>query len=80
MGFKNWIIQKVIEREANKMLEKMDGKKTYLVMAAVVIFGAIDAWNEHCGFAGCKLIEVPKWIYPILGTLGVYTRSVAKPK
>lgn len=54
------------------------GKKTYLTMACIIIFGAIDAWNEYCGTAGCKVVEIPSIVFVGLGALGVYTRKVAK--
>ena len=56
----------------------LEGKKTYLVMACVIVFGALDAWNQYCGGAGCKVIEIPAYVFSILGFLGIYTRSVAK--
>ena len=61
-----------------KILKALEGKKTYLTMALVIIFGALDAWNEYCGNGSCKVIQVPSVIFVILGALGVYTRKVAK--
>ena len=56
----------------------LDGKKTYLTMACIIIFGALDAWNEYCGNGSCKVIQVPSILFVILGALGIYTRSVVK--
>ena len=60
------------------MMKFLEGKKTYLVMAAVVIFGGIDAWNQHCMLNSCLIINVPAWVFSLLGVLGIYTRAVVK--
>jgi hypothetical protein len=60
------------------MAKFLEGKKTYLVMACIIIFGALDAWNEYCGNGSCKVIEIPTFVFSLLGFLGIYTRKVAK--
>lgn len=80
MSFKEYILQKVLEREGKKMLDKLEGKKTYVVMAAAIILSAIDGYNSYCNGAGCHAFDVPSWAYAVLASLGIYTRSVAKPK
>ena len=62
----------------DKLMKLLEGKKTYLVMACVIVFGALDAWNQYCGTASCKVIEVPTFIFTLLGILGIYTRSAVK--
>ena len=61
------------------MLEKLKGKKTYLTMVIIIAFGTIGGWNEYCSGSDvvtfCKQIIVPDWIFAVLGTLGIYTRS-----
>ena len=56
----------------------LEGKKTYLVMACIIIFGALDAWNEYCLGGTCKVVEIPSFVFSLLGALGIYTRKVAK--
>ena len=83
MGIKEWLIEKVI---VNKIKEStvwklLEGKKSYLVMTVIIVFGAIDAWNAHCGATqGCKVVEIPAIVFTVLGALGIWTRAVAKPK
>ena len=80
MSLKNWIIQQVIEREAKKMGDKLQGKKTFIVMGVVILLGAIDAYNAHCvQTLTCTAYAVPGWVYSVLGAAGIWTRSVAKP-
>jgi len=62
------------------MLSFLEGKKTYLVMICVIVFGALDAWNGYCATEACKVIEIPAYVFSILGALGIYTRIVAKTK
>ena len=78
MSLKNWVIQKAVEREGKKMLDKLEGKKTYVVMAATIALAAIDGYNEYCSGAGCKSFDVPSWAFAVMASLGVYTRSAAK--
>lgn len=81
MGVKNYIIQKIIIREGNKMLEKLEGKKTYIVLAVTAILGGLDAYNAQCvASAACQAFDIPAYVYPILSGLGIYTRAIAKPK
>ena len=48
-------------------------------MAVVIILGAIEGYNQHCGNAGtCKAVDIPGWVFSILGALGIWTRSVVK--
>ena len=64
-----------------KMFNFLAGKRTYITMALIIIFGALDAYNGHCLTTElCKSFAVPAWIFSILGALGIYTRSIAKPK
>ena len=60
------------------MMKFLEGKKTYLVMAVVVVLGGIDAWNQHCLTNACMIINIPAWVFSLLGVLGIYTRKVAK--
>lgn len=63
------------------MLEKLEGKKTYIILGVAAILGAIDAYNSTCvSSALCKAFEVPPIVYSVLAGLGIYTRSVAKLK
>ena len=62
----------------DKIMKALEGKKTYLVMACIIIFGALDAWNEYCLGGTCKVITVPTYVFSLLGVLGIYTRKVAK--
>lgn len=56
----------------------LKGKKTYITMAVLIILGGIDGYNQYCnGGVGCHVIQVPGFVFSILGVLGVYTRSVA---
>ena len=68
-------------------MKLLDGKKTYLTMLVVIVLAGIDAFNGYCGGltenapAICgSAFQVPEFVYAILGALGIYTRSVAKPK
>lgn len=81
MGVKTWLIEKVAIKEGNKMLDKLEGKKTYIVLGVTALLGALDAYNGHCvATALCKSFDVPPVVYTILAGLGVYTRAIAKPK
>lgn len=81
MGFKEYILQKVLEREGKKMLDKLEGKKTYAIMGVTILLAALDGYNEYCNGAGaCKAFDVPTWAYAVLASLGIYSRSVVKPK
>jgi hypothetical protein len=60
------------------MMKFLEGKKTYAVMACIIIFGALDAWNEYCLGGTCKVITIPTYVFSLLGMLGIYTRKVAK--
>ena len=59
-------------------MDFLKGKKTYITMAVLIILGGIDGYNQYCnGGAGCKLVQIPGFVFSILGMLGIYTRSVA---
>jgi hypothetical protein len=59
----------------------LKGKRTYLTMVVIIALSAINGWNEYCateGAAGfCVNVSIPEYAYAILGTLGIYTRSLA---
>lgn len=57
------------------------GKKTFIVMGVVIILGAIESYNQHCGNPVnlCKALDIPPFVYSALGALGIWTRKVAKP-
>ena len=65
----------------------LKGYKTYLVMVVVIILSGVEGFSQWCGTLDptaapsfCFTGGVPAWVYTILATLGIYTRSVAKPK
>lgn len=59
-------------------MDFLKGKKTYITMAVLIILGAIEGYNEYCnGGVGCKVIQVPGFIFSALAVLGIYTRSQA---
>jgi len=67
------------------MLKFLEGKKTFLTMAVIIILAAVNGWNEYCkGLevipSYCVNIAVPEWVFALLGALGIYTRAIAKPK
>ena len=67
------------------MLKFLDGYKTYITMAVIIILAVINGWNEYCGGLieapnWCIDIAIPEYVFAILGALGIYTRKVAKPK
>lgn len=60
-------------------LKALEGKKTYLTMAVIIILGGLEAYNQHCVASGtCSAFQVPGFVFTVLGFLGVYTRKVAK--
>lgn len=65
----------------DKLLEKLKGKRTYLTLAVVMVLGLIDTWNQYCTGVDvvpfCKQINVPGFVFTVLATLGIYTRSLA---
>lgn len=81
MNLKHKLIEIVIIREGKKMLDKLEGKKTHIILGVTVLLGALDSYNGHCvATAACKAFDVPPYIYSILAGLGIYTRAIAKPK
>lgn len=38
---RNWILKKVLERRIKKMMEKLEGKKTYILAAVGVVVGLV---------------------------------------
>lgn len=59
----------------------LKGKKTYLTMIVIIVLSAIGGWNEYCSgkdvVSFCTQVNVPEWIFGVLATLGIYTRSQA---
>ena len=80
MSIKDWIIQKIVVGQIKPWYDKLEGKKTYVIMTVGVLMAAIDVWNGFCGesFAWCKDVLVPAWVFGVLFALGIYTRKVAK--
>lgn len=76
--FKSWLVVKVLKG----WYDKLDGKKTYIIMAVGILMAGIDVWNSLCGeqFTWCKDLVIPPWVFAVLFSLGIYTRSQAKPK
>lgn len=66
------------------MMKWLEGKKTYIVLAVALILGGVDAWNTACldavDISWCKQLAVPSWVFSVLAAMGIWTRSVAKPK
>ena len=80
MGLKNWIIKTVVEREVKKMLDKFEGKKSYIVNATTML---VSAWLALAASPDPSLAwvpNVPPILVTILGGLGIWARKVAKPK
>lgn len=78
---KNWLIKTIAIKKGNEMLDKLEGKKTYIILGVTALLGALDAYNGYCvSSVACKAFDVPPVVYTVLAGLGVYTRSVAKPK
>lgn len=84
MGIKDWIIQNVVVSQLKPLWDKLEGKKTYIIMGVAILFAVIDTWNGLCGetikAVWCKDLNIPPYVFGILAALGIYTRSVAKPK
>lgn len=60
----------------------LEGKKTYLILAVTIVLGVVETWNQYClgtdVVTFCKQIEIPGFVFSVLGLLGIYTRSVVK--
>lgn len=84
MGIQEWIVEKVIVGVVKKWYDKLEGKKTYIVLGVTLILGALETWNSLCGekiqAKWCVDFIVPPIVYAILAALGIYTRSQVKPK
>ena len=80
MGLIEWVVTKIAVKKTKEsaMGKFLEGKKTYIVLGLTILFGALDAYNEYCGGAGCKTFQVPSIVFSILGGLGLWTRAVAK--
>jgi hypothetical protein len=80
MGIRNWIIKRKVKKfmKESRMGKFLEGKKTYLVMAATMILAGVDQYNSGCVGEAC--VVIPKWVYAVLGGMGIATRKVAKPK
>lgn len=61
------------------MLDKLKGFKTYITLGLLVAFAGLDAYNGYCvsNSIVCKSFNVPEIVYVVLGSLGIYTRSIA---
>lgn len=46
------------------LLEKLKGKKTFLVMVILVVLGALQ---------GLDIFVLPEWVWPVLGGIGLGT-------
>jgi len=59
----------------------LKGRKTYITMVVMIALGALDSWNGYCAgqevASFCTQIQVPSFVFSILATLGIYTRSLA---
>ena len=84
MGLKEWITEKVVVGAVKPWYDKLEGKKTYIVLVVTLLLGGLETWNALCGETiqakWCVDFIVPPYVYAILAALGIYTRSVAKPK
>lgn len=84
MSITNWIMEKVIVAKLKPLYDKLEGKKTYVIMTVAIILALIDQWNGVCGevikASWCKDLYVPPFVFAVLAALGIYTRAVAKPK
>jgi len=84
MSVKDWFIEKLGIAYLKPLYEKLEGKKTYIIMAVAILFAGIDTWNALCGeqivTSWCNDINIPPYVFGILAALGIYTRAVAKPK
>ena len=84
MGFKDKLIAGFIVRWLKKQegfMKFLEGRKTYLVQLTQIIMGGLIAYNQHCATpeSGCAGVAIPGAVIIILGTLGLWTRKVAKP-
>ena len=84
MGIKDWVTEKLIVGFIKPIYDKLEGKKTYVIMTVGIIMSAIDVWNNLCGEQiianWCVDVKIPTIVFTILFALGIYTRSAAKPK
>lgn len=84
MGIKDWFTEKVVVAFIKPIYDKLEGKKTYVVLGVAVILGIVETWNSLCGETiqdkWCVDFIIPPVVYAILAALGIYTRAVAKPK
>ena len=80
MSIKNWIIEKIVVGQIKPWYDKLEGKKTYVVMTVGILMAVVDVWNGLCGesISWCKDIFIPTWVFGVLFALGIYTRRVAK--
>lgn len=84
MGIKDWITEKVIVSVIKPWYDKLEGKKTYIILGVTILLGTLETWNALCGETitaqWCVDFIVPPYVYAILAALGIYTRKVAKLK
>lgn len=84
MGVTEWITEKIVVAKIKPLYDKLEGKKTYIVLGVALILGCVETWNALCGETiqakWCVDFIVPPVVYAILAALGIYTRAVAKTK
>lgn len=76
---KSWMIEGAVEKDglrrkivlwrAKKMLEKLEGKKTYLVAAIAGILALVEPISTLLGHP----VQVPESVYAVLAALGLGT-------
>lgn len=84
MEVMDWIKEKVIVSAIKPWYDKLEGKKTYIILGVSIALGALETWNALCGETiqakWCVDFIVPPYIYAVLAALGIYTRKAAKLK
>jgi hypothetical protein len=84
MAILDWIKEKVVVSVLKPWYDKLEGKKTYIILGVSLALGLLETWNALCGETiqakWCVDLIVPPWIYAALAALGIYTRKVAKLK
>ncbi len=60
-------------------MDWLEGKRTYIILAVMILLGMVDGWNEFCAsataFEYCFNIEIPPFVYSLLAAMGVVTRA-----
>ena len=82
MGIKDWLTEKVVISFLKPLYDKLEGKKTYIVLGVAMVLGLVETWNALCGETvqakWCIDFVVPPVVYAVLAALGIYTRSQSK--